>query len=181
MHTFREKLLIFRKWYMSHASENWTLDDYPVRIRRNGATDTNLHWIAQILNWPILSGLGATPEAARADLSEKLEAQRKIRPTMPRPGTKVELVFSPATRIDRSSELYEDFRERILGYSWVVMSDTTRLDHFGDEARVRDLRRKIHEVYGVDLSDQPEATIADIFDRIRDQQERPSRSPGPDS
>lgn len=159
---------MFRKWCASILHAHWTLDHYPTRTRLNGNDDPATKWIAQILNWPGPGGLGSTPEAALADLSKNLETIRLNRPQMPRPGSHVPIEFAPSNRVQSDPDLYEHFREHILGFEWVMMTDSTSLNDFGDAEYVQQLGVKIQKVYGVDISKLPEPVVADIFEHIHE-------------
>jgi len=177
VYTLPEYLQIAWKWSASFLRRNWRLEHYPVRVRRNETAESSQAWFAQILHWPGPVGIGPTPAAARLDLAAVLETIRRERAAMPRPGSRVPVEFASSDRLDTDPELYEHFREHVLGFEWVLMTDGTALSDFGDEARVTALVARVKEVYGVDVSDISPPLVADIFDRIRSAS--PSwRSPG---
>jgi len=175
MYNTSERLLIAFKWCASFVHLEWKLRDYPVRTRRNGVgAQAGQEWLAQILNWPGLGGVGGTPEEAIAKLSENLESAREYRKStgerMPRPGSSVPIQFASTDRVQADPVLQDEFISRILGFSPgspVFISDQSSLEDFGDEAYVSELQRRIGEVYGVDVSDLKGGLLCEIFERIR--------------
>jgi hypothetical protein len=126
--------------------------------------------MAQILNWPGPAGLGATKEEAVSKLRASLEGIRKHRKSMPRPGRRVPIEFAPTTLVASDIALHDDFIIRILGFapgSPVFISDQSSLSDFGDEAYVAQLRERISEIYGVDVSDLKGELLCDIFELIQ--------------
>ena len=170
MCNLREKALIAEKWIRSFLKSDWRLDDYPVRVRRNGDNpEPKWAWLAQILNWAGPTGLGPTKEQAVAHLNETLENIRKNRRRMPRPGTEVPIEFASSTRVDSNPQLRDQFIKEVLGFDpdgMIFISDVTSLDHFGDQERVADLRNKVLETFGVSISDLKEPLVCDILERI---------------
>ena len=171
MYTLREKTFMASKWLASFFRRDWSLSDYPVRVRPNGeGAALEIAWMAQILNWPGTAGVGATKEEAVSKLRESLESIRKHRQSMPRPGRRVPIEFAPNTRVAADIALHDDFIIRILGFepgSFVFISDESSLSDFGDEAYVAGLRGRISEIYGVDVSDLKGELLCDIIERIQ--------------
>jgi hypothetical protein len=171
MYTLREKTFMASKWLASFTRRDWSLSDYPVHVRPNGeGAAPEIAWIAQILNWPGPAGIGATKEGAVSKLRESLESIRKHRRSMPRPGRHVAIEFAPTTRVASDITLHDDFIIRILGFapgSPVFISDQSSLSDFGDEAYVAQLKGRISEIYGVDVSDMKEALLCDVLERIQ--------------
>jgi hypothetical protein len=129
--------------------------------------------MAQILNWPGPIGLGRDPKEALASLGESLETIRAARlalqEDMPRPGIRVPLQFAPTGRVARDPSLLNEFIEQVLGFppgAPVFISDGSSLSDFGDDEHERQLRQRIYDVYGVDVSDLPGGNIGDILGRI---------------
>jgi hypothetical protein len=170
MYSFAEQTKIVCKWLLSFSRGEWRLKDYPIRVRRNGTDPApGMAWAAQILNWPGPCGLGATPKEAWKQLEENIETIRKNRPSMPRPGTEVPIQFASSVRVSANATLLDDFIERILEFKAgdpVFVSDLSSLHDFGDEEKVSIYRKKIFEVYGIDVSDLKDALICDIVERI---------------
>ena len=172
MYTIRERLQIGLKWILSHRKSEWTLADYPVRVRMNGASpQPSIAYCAQILNWPGPAGLGASKSEAYADLAKNLETIRKNRESMPRPGTHVPIQFAATDRVEKTPGLLDDFIERVLLFTKndpVFISDDSSLSDFGDDAKVQELVQRIKVVYSVDVSDivNESGNIATIIERI---------------
>jgi hypothetical protein len=170
MYSFTERTKIAYKWLLSFLHSDWQLNHYPVRIRSNGNNPAPEYaWAAQILNWPGPTGLGATPKEAQQKLEESLESIRKNRSSMPRPGTHVPIQFASQTRVNANQLLLDDFIEKILGFKPndpVFISDLSSLHDFADEENVDIYRKKILEIYGVDISDLKSALICDILERV---------------
>jgi hypothetical protein len=74
--------------------------------------------------------------------------------------------FAPTDRIDQHCELADDFAQRVLGLDSVWISDESSLGDFHGEPTNEALNRKIHDVYGVDVSDITNGNLADILERI---------------
>ena len=93
-----------------------------------------------------------------------------MRITSPNKIGHVPIEFAPTTRVASDIALHDDFIIRILGFalgSPVFISDQSSLSDFGDEAYVAQLRGRISEIYGVDVSDLKEALLCDILERIQ--------------
>ncbi len=172
MYTIKERLQIGLKWMLSYRKSNWTLADYPVRVRSNGSSpQPGIAYCAQILNWLGPAGLGPSKSEAFDDLSKNLEAIRKNRESMPRPGTHVPIQFAPADRVEKTPGLLDNFIERVLLFTKndpVFISDDSSLSDFGDNAKVQELVQRIKVVYSVDVSDiaNESGNIATIIERI---------------
>ena len=64
-------LLATYKYLLSFRKAEWTLEDYPVRLRERATsaeTPALRAWCAQIVNWWLMAGFGDTPEGALEDL-----------------------------------------------------------------------------------------------------------------
>lgn len=170
MYTFTERTKIAYKWVLSFLHSDWRLIHYPVRIGNNGTNPApESSWIAQILNWPGPAGLGATPEEAWLELEKCLKTIREYRSPMPRPGTRVPIQFAAQNRVKANEQLRDDFIGKILGFKPndpVFVSDLSSLHDFADEEHVAIYRKKILEIYGVDISDLKAALICEILERI---------------
>lgn len=175
MYSAREHALIASKWLASFLRRDWTLSDYPVRVRRNGGEPKPSEaWVAQILNWPGPGGIGASKEEAIERLRENVESiraqRRSTKEGMPRPGREVPIQFASTARVLANPALYDDFITRVLGFqpSEIFISDDSSLDNFGDEAHVASLRDRILQVYGVDVSDLRDGLLCEILERLRE-------------
>jgi hypothetical protein len=172
MYTIKERIQIWFKWLLSFRKREWTLVDYPVRVRVNGQSpEPSVTYCAQILNWPEPLGLGPTTNEAYIALAANLEEIRKHRETMPRPGMHVPIQFASTERVERNSDLLDDFIRRVLLFKKgdpVFVSDMSSLADFGDDTKVQELVERIKDVYSIDVTDIASGTgnIADILKRI---------------
>jgi hypothetical protein len=113
-----------------------------------------------------MSGGGNTRQEALEELRKSFDHFSSTKKALPRPGTRVPIEFATTVRVDRNVELAKDFIQRILGVEWAWISDQSSLwDFHGDETN-ESLTEKIHQIYGVDVSDISSGNLADIFDRI---------------
>ncbi len=178
MYTIRERTQIVWNWLLSFTKSQWKIVDYPVRVRKNGDTpEPDIAFCAQILNWPGPIGLGPTGKEAYNSLAQDLEEIRKHRERMSRPGSHVPIEFASTDRVSSDEELLNDFIEQILGFTRsdpVFISDESTLDEFGDETRLAELRRRIKDVYGVEVTDIAGGNIADILELIGKRREQPA-------
>ena len=74
--------------------------------------------------------------------------------------------FAPTNRIDRHRDLADDFVRRVLGLDTAWISNESSLEDFHGEPTNEALNRKIHEVYGVEVSDITNGNLAEILERI---------------
>jgi hypothetical protein len=172
-----EKILACWKYFLSLFKRNWTLSDYPIRIRKqkidpdySGGRLKQHGYSAQIVNWWVVGGSGDTEEEALQDLQKafsRITAERaKCGKKLPRPGTHVELEFASRERVDAHPELAADFIRRVLNLEWAWISDESSLWDFYSSDDNQALIAKINEVYGVDVSNIESAKIWEILDRI---------------
>jgi hypothetical protein len=175
--TARNEINARWKWFLSLFKREWKLTDYPVSLRAHeidpryvGSRLKQHRYTAQIVNWWVTSGGGDTKEEAVQELeirfasiaSEKAKTGKKL----PRPGTHVEIEFASTERVDAHAELAEDFIHRVLNLDWAYISDESSLWDFHSSEDNQDLFAKIHDIYGVDVSDIESAKLWQIFDRI---------------
>jgi hypothetical protein len=164
-----KKLISFRK-------QDWTLDDYPVRIREQANPEEAAvggkripRYAIDIVNW-WLSGTGETVDEARADLAERFRKAKEEKilmgESLPRPGSRVPIKFAEDQRVQSHQELSQDFVHRILQLEWAWISDESSLWDFHTDESNDVLLAKIKDVYGVDVSDIESAKLADIFERL---------------
>ena len=158
---------------MSYTKREWHLSDYPTLIRKNPVDDLNQAWVASIVMWPGLIGVGATPELAMASLSEKfsLAKSKKIESgsRLQRPGVKVPIQFAPSDRIRARPDVTLHFIESVLGFGAnepVFMSDESSIYDFGDEERVEEIKNNIRQVYGEKIVMPESGFIADILEQV---------------
>jgi len=89
---------------------------------------------------------------------------------MPRPGSYVPIEFASTDRVDFDPQLRDDFISNVLGFSRedpVFISDQSSICDFGDDERIQEIRTKIREIYGVEITKPEPVYIADVFDSIR--------------
>jgi hypothetical protein len=167
------------KRLLSYRKRDWDLADYPVVIRtqelRPGLPSrfTQHPFRALVLGW-LIDAPGDSKEEALANLKGEFARRRQMRvdegKRVPRPGTRVPIVFGPQARADRHAALADDFTRRVLhpvlGIEDVWITDDSSLWNFHFDETSDELVAKIREVYGVDVSDVESQTLVDIFDRI---------------
>jgi hypothetical protein len=165
------------KYCLSFLKKDWTLRDYPIRVRNQGDAPADpgsrfktYPWSAQIDGWGVISGLGNTRDEALEALAASFEKQRSERlakaESLPRPGTQVPIQFASTKRIEAHAALADDFIHRVLELPWAFISDETELWHFHTNDSNDKYVSRISEIYGIDCSDLADAPIADILDRI---------------
>ena len=115
-----------RAWFYlrSFFRRPWTLDDYPVVIRRQEPLDDahlppamrGLAWqpYVAMVDGMFIAGLGDTPQAARDQLAERFADYRASHDTLPRPGTQAPVTFASTTRLEAHGTLRDEFIERVL-------------------------------------------------------------------
>lgn len=141
------------KYLLSFRTVEWTLDDYPVRLRHQATsveTPAVRAWCAQIVNWWLMVGFGDTPEAALEDLRARLEAKRARGDTLPRPGTPAPIEFAPDNELGRHGDFAYEFVERVVGCRPLFMSDRTSLADFCTAEDAPGVHRKTALLYGID-------------------------------
>lgn len=170
------------RWHINAAwkrvaslfKREWTLNDYPVRIRCQKPDEREtvpqlkfVPWFADVWNWHAMSGSGDTKEEAIGRLRERFAEFVATGERLPRPGVAVPLKSAARGRTIYHEELAKDFTQRVLNLDWAWLSDESSLWHFHTEATNDRFISKIREVYGVDVSDLECARLVDIFDRIQ--------------
>jgi hypothetical protein len=162
------------KRFTSYFKREWTIEDYPIRFRaqlRGGENYPSPRfklppWVASVINWPSMSGDGETKQEALQALTRRLNASKK---PLPRPGTRVPIQVSRTDRIDKHSALAKDFVKRVLELPWAWISNDSTLWDFHVNESNSALYAKIRDTYGVDVSDISSGNLADILDRISQQ------------
>ena len=157
----------------SMFKDEWTIDDYPIRVRFQQPTEPVnasrlrlIPWIADVVNWPAMSGNGNTRQEALDDIREKFKRFVATKQRLPRPGTAVPVRYAASHRVGQHPELTKDFAQRVLDLEWVWISDESSLWHFHGDTTNERFVDKIRSVYGVDFSDITTGNLADIFERI---------------
>jgi hypothetical protein len=167
-------LLVGWKFLLSFRKQDWSLEDYPVIVRKQrdasprlGKTGrwTLLAYNARIVNWT-LAGTGDTAADALENLRETFKKVRENRPSMPRPGTRVPLEFASQERIAANSPLADEFLQSVLGVEGAWISDESSLWDFTTEDSLDGCYARIRSLYGVDASDVPHGNLAEIIERI---------------
>ena len=158
---------------VSYFKDEWTINDYPMRVRFQRPTervDTPrrklIPWFADVVNWPAMSGSGNTRQEALEDIRGKFERFIATKQPLPRPATVVPLEYAASDRVGRHPELTKDFAQRVLGFEWIWISDASSLWDFHDDPTNERLIEMIRSVYGIDVSDITSGHLADIFERI---------------
>src|SRR5262249_14838453 len=150
--------LVCWKYVTSFLKRDWTLADYPVRIRHFDIDPTKSYGrvkpvpvAAQIVNWGLMSGHGDTEAEALANLAENFDSRKAKGEPFPRPGRGLPIEFASTDRIGRHSRLAADFVEKILelNCSECFVSDESSLWHFHAQEDNRELHEKIVRIYGV--------------------------------
>lgn len=157
----------------SMFKHEWTMDDYPIRVWFQPASESSnksrlkgLQWTASVINWPGMSGSANSRLEALGELRRNFDRFKVTNPILPRPGAKVPIKFAATDRTDQHAELAKDFVQRVLEIDWAWISDESSLGDFHEDETNKRLNDKIHRVYGVDVSDISSGNLADIFERI---------------
>jgi hypothetical protein len=160
--------------FASIFKDEWTIDDYPIRVRFQPPTEPAsssrrrlIPWIADVVNWPAMSGNGDRRQEALENIRKSFDRFVATKERLPRPGTRVPLKFAASNRVSQHPKLTKDFSQRVLDLDWVWISDQSSLWDFHGEATNEKLVEKIRRVYGVDVSDITSGNLADIFDKIQ--------------
>ena len=168
---FGHQIYGFWKFILSFFKTKWELEDYPVLLFRwQGTVEGGVpRWVAIIVNWGDISGFGNTREKAYLDQKANFQKrQKEDEESIPRPGANAKLQFSADDIVDSDPELKNDFIEKILGFSPsdpVFISDKSSLLDFEED--IGYYIEKIKSVYGVDVSDDEDAIISEIIQRIK--------------
>lgn len=164
------------KYCLSFRKRDWELWDYPIEIRHQevGEPAVVSRWkpdpvVASIIGWGIFGGGNSIPEAmAKLDATfAEMKAHRlKSGERLPRPGTQVPIKLASQERVHARPALADDFIHRVLGLEWAWISDESSLWDFHDRETNDAYVERVREIYGVDVSDIPDAKIANILERI---------------
>jgi hypothetical protein len=172
-----DQVRAFTKYASSFLKATWSLEDYPVRLRkigpivRGGPRGRGLvTWNAQIINWWHMRGVGSTPEAAVESLARRLAGFAVSHP-LPRPGRGAPLNIEVADSrlVEGHKQLVDDILERVMGFPATdcLVTDESTLWDFHEDDDNREYFRKISLIYGVDVSGIEPPTFAAIAEKIR--------------
>ncbi|OKP88492.1 hypothetical protein A3844_07245 [Paenibacillus helianthi] len=165
------------KQFLSYRSSSWNLHDYPIEFRKQKMLDltgTNLTmypWEARIVNWYWMNGDGSSKKEAYLRLEENFEQYKSAGKDLPRPGTKMEVMFANVSRIDNlESEAIQFFNEVLdMNYLEMFISDESSLyDFCWSDILILDANVKINKLYGIHINDIEGLRIVDILERIKD-------------
>jgi hypothetical protein len=128
----------------------------------------SIPWVAQVVNWTVLSGGGQTKAEALADLRSKFQARKAAGARLPRPGTKVPIEFASTVEVDRFRDVGRDFLAKVLDLNpdQCFISDESSLWDFHSQETNDALYEKIRNIYGVDVSGVEGARLCAIFRKI---------------
>lgn len=163
-------------WAKSFIKFRWRFEDYPLDYIDQGECPPNLpkrlqhqRWRVDLINWPYMSGTGESKESALADAKQKFASRLAAGEKMWRPGTGPGIIFAASEVPTLYPELSNDFIQRVLGLEWARISDKSSLWDFHSNEDNAETYLKIGEVYGVDVSDVPDANLMGIFAEIMNQ------------
>jgi hypothetical protein len=162
------------KYVLSFFKRDWELRDYPVVVRESDAPNgmfnddrfRPIRWTVRIPDWVRMFGGGDTLEEAWADLERKFAEYKSEGNDLPRPGTKVPIQFAPRVEVVKHDRTAAEFFARIMNmdYSQVLITDQSSLWHFPFEPQ--DLVEKIRGVYGIEVSEEEDGNLVELFERI---------------
>jgi len=167
-------LLAGWKFLLSFRKREWSFEDYPVVVRK--LRDSGEHWgepaqwtlptyDARIVRWPI-RGTGNSPAEAINSLRKSFDFACNRSPAVPRPGRRLPVEFASQSRIAVHSDLAQEFIHLILGIGPAWISDESSLWDFTLGSSLDEYFEKIRSLYGVDVSDIDNGSIASILERI---------------
>src|SRR5271170_6507790 len=80
--------------FASMFKNEWTIDDYPIRVRFQQPTEPTsasrqrlIPWIADVVNWPAISGHGDSRQEALENIRKRFDRFVATKERLPRPGT----------------------------------------------------------------------------------------------
>jgi hypothetical protein len=173
-----DRLLRVTKYLSSFLKREWSLSDYPIRVRENphrpelppDSRRKPIRWSAQVIGWPTLFGHGETRAGAYADLAESFQLRRASGKPLPRPGTDYnDIEIAPIDRLAELEHLAPKFFSDVLdlNYADCLITDQSSLWDFHDQTDNSHYLNRIRDVYGIDVSNIDSARIVDILDRVR--------------
>ncbi len=158
------------KLLCSFFKRDWEFEDYPIYACPwiPDAVPKPFPWQAYIIHWPSMHAGGKSGTEAIEKLRERFESYKREN-KLPRPGRyrRSKIKFPATDRIVRHQQLKTEFVEDILQLPFAFISNESSLMDFDSVSLTpQQLVERIRSYYGVDVSDIPDAKIADIFDRI---------------
>jgi len=85
---FKYTIRSYYKYLLSFSKNDWELEDYPIRYKEQDIEDPSEPlWTAQIIKWWNITGVGESKNEAFENLRSNLNAVKKFRSDLPRPGT----------------------------------------------------------------------------------------------
>jgi hypothetical protein len=179
------KMLAGWKLILSSRKREWSIEDYPVIIRKqqdksdsfgDSVRYTTPAYVARVVNWWTLSGTGGTAAEALQDLKMAFERSREEDGSVPRPGKRVPLKFAADDRIAQNSVLTEEFIREVLGTEWALITDESSLWHFTMGNSLEEYYEKIQSLFGLDVTDIKDGNIAAILERVTRTKDKPPLS-----
>lgn len=170
------------KYLGSFVKGEWSLRDYPIRVRANSgwtrdlaslppnSQRTPIRWSAQVIGWPTLFGHGETRDEALANLQLSFERRVGSGNPLPRPGTDhMDVEFAPMDRLSEVEHLAPKFFSEILelDYADCLVTDESSLWDFHADPDNTLYFARILEVYGTDVADIDSGRLVDILERVR--------------
>jgi hypothetical protein len=168
---------LLRAWFYlrSFFRRPWTLEDYPVVVRRQDLPRADAGMPAIVRDLPpyvamvdgmMIAGVGDTPDAARAQLAQRFEDYRASHDRLPRPGTQAPITFASTARLEAHGTLRDEFIERVLHMEpdQVFVSDASSLSEFPEDNE--EYGRRIMLLYGVDIDGLADDKFPTILDAL---------------
>ncbi|HCY41921.1 MAG TPA: hypothetical protein DHV48_11290 [Prolixibacteraceae bacterium] len=165
----------------SYSKTDWVFSDYPTKTwtNPNDGEEKNAFG-AGIINWSGLVGHGSSPAKALIALEDSFQLYKDNNDDLPRPGTKVPLMFASSEQIDKYENIGVDFFNKVfdLDYYGGFYSDQSILSHFEpweDLEKIEDVRNEIIKRtllhYNVDITDIYNEPLWMILDKIEKEKE----------
>jgi hypothetical protein len=167
---------VLTKYLKSLLKNDWAIDDYPVRLKllkKHLPLDINAKpWVAQIINWWTIAGLGDSREEALRGLAESFESYKSTHDVLPRPGVQAPIEYVSTERVDKYEKIAVDFFKNILNIDYYNcwISDESSIYDFRFE--INGINPKIKAFYGFELGENDPGKLCDIFEKIEKRRAR---------
>lgn len=162
-----ERLIAFWKYLLSFRKTDWTLHDYPIRIKKHPQTDLDSPiYSVQITNWWFAIGTGDTEEEALLELQYWIDNFKNTEGYLPRPGSAMPIKLGSTQGLELHTETAEQFFDQVFDFAPLFISDESSLYDFDSIDEVTNLDKKIEEIFGVNVSDIKDRNLIKIFERI---------------